>query len=91
MVDKPEKGHWPKGRSRNLDPHQLAQARTLVEALKRAITEGWRHPILGVLSLRVVATHLKLNHKTIHGWVQLKRWPPAWALDELRLLLKDFR
>jgi hypothetical protein len=90
-ADSPQKGHWPKGKSRNLDPSRVAQARTLVDLLRRAIGAGWRHPALGVLTGRGVAAHLQVDGKTVHKWLTGKNLPPLWALGELRTLLREYR
>lgn len=85
------RGHWRRGRSRNLDPAQLAVARTLTELLRRAIEQGWRHPTMGPLSYRIVAAALKVDPKTVSKWCKAENRPPEWALGELRTLLRDFR
>jgi hypothetical protein len=85
------KGHWPKGKSRNIDPARTAAARNLADLLRRAITQGWRHPTIGVLSYRVVGEHLKVDHKTVHKWAKGVNLPPLWAVDELRIMLHEYR
>lgn len=87
----PGKGHWRKGRSRNLDPAQIAMARALTELLAAAIDRPWRHPTLGTLSYRVVAAHLGVDHSTVRRWCKSVDRPPAWALPRLRGLLKEFQ
>ena len=84
------KGHWRKGRSRNLDPTRVAQGRVLTDLLRRAVERGWRHPSLGVLSLRVVGRHLGDDHSTVSKWCRGVNLPPRWAMDKLRLLLQSF-
>src|SRR6266852_2663689 len=81
-----KKGHWRKGKSRNLDPAQMGQARTLVEVLRRALDAGYKHPTVGVLSRSKVAARLKVSAKALNNWLALVDWPPDWALDELRIL-----
>ena len=85
------KGHWTKGRSRNLAANRVPIARNLVDALRRAIDACWRHPVHGVLTVTAVATLLKTNASTVHKWLRGLNLPPLWAVDQLRLLLRDFK
>lgn len=86
----PRKGHWRKGRSRNLDPTRVAQGRVLADLLRRAITQGWRHPALGPLSTRVVGAAFDVDHSTVAKWCRGDNLP-LWALDRLRELLREYQ
>jgi hypothetical protein len=85
------KGHWPKGKSRNLSPRLESQARTLIDLLRRAIDSGWRHQDHGALSNAKVAEILGEDRSTVHKWLTGKRLPPPRIVDALRQILKDYR
>lgn len=81
---------WTKGKSRNLAPAKIPQARTLVEALRRALNQGYLHPKIGVLSYRKLAEYFAVSPKTIQNWLKIEDLPPEWALPKMRAILKDF-
>ena len=87
----PARGHWPKGRSRNLAPRHAAQAKTLLDLLRRALDSRWRHPLHGALTGAGVAALLDEDRSTLHKWLSGKRLPPLRIVTALRDLLKEYR
>jgi hypothetical protein len=85
------KGHWPKGKSRNLPPAKVGHGRKLADLLRRAIDAGHVHPTLGRLSLRVVAADLDCDHTAVWKWCRGARLPPERALERLRAILHNFK
>jgi hypothetical protein len=90
-TDPAPKGHWPKGKPRNLPAGRVAAAKGIVRLLRVAVERPWRHPTLGVLSYRVVGAQLGVDGRTVHRWCGGERMPPLWALDEIKVLLAAFK